>query len=94
MASNTSADGLLRFFESVPDKASGRPPIERLVEVLRASGQPGLNYSDALTLSQLSPGDFFDVLSKGLSAGLLERFSQGDDDRLRLTKSALSLFPG
>ena len=94
MASNTSADGLLRFLGSVPDKARGRPPIERLVEALRASGQAGLNYSDALALSQLSSGDFFDVLSKGLSAGLLERFSQDDDDRLRLTRSALSLFPG
>ena len=92
MSANTSADGLLRFFGSVPDKAGGRQPIERLIEALRAAGMDGLSYSSAKTLSGLPPTDFLDALSKGLSAGLLERFPQGDVDYLRLTKSALSLF--
>lgn len=92
MSANTSADGLIRFFGSVPNKA-GRPGIDRLGQALKASGAQGLSYGDAMARSRLSSSEFLDVVYKALATGVFERFAKAGEDHLRLSPSAQSLFP-
>ncbi len=91
MAASSAAEGLIRFFDAVPDQALGGSPIERLVSALR-SQDGAVDYGLALKLSGLSPSDFIETVSRGLATGVFERSSAGDEEQLRLTKTADMLF--
>lgn len=73
-------------------RSNAGDPMERLGKILAKTGDKGLPVIDAMKMSGLSREEFYAALSMATKLNLIESFEADATNKLRMTKSARSLY--